>query len=521
MQAKYKPLHTNECGENTLSSNTELLSPAAASTPRKTGKGGKSDFLASMGNFSIQYNLSSASVAVAIMNSSKYPLPEWARFSLFGLVFAGAVVGMCVLGYLGDHIGRRPAMLTTLSLTLLGTVVSALVPWGGDVDATYAVLSAARFVLGMGVGGKYPLSAVASSETASAGELASQRVGKAFFWQSPGAMFPYVFALILLQVGGEHAADIQARVLMGLGAIPSLILLISAYKYEESDSFEGGNTGARLMVALRSKANVHALVGTACTWFIYDVAFYGTNIFTPDIMTSIFGEETLTAMCWQSVVVQAVGIPGCLLAVRHVRTQGLYSLSLWGNIALACLFSVFGLVYLIWPDNLVWVKFALFCSLMFSLNYGPNVSTYVLPTVCFPAPVRATLHGVSAASAKIGAVVGTYLFQPIVHAWGITGVMVVQALVCALSAVITYYFVDRKAGRVFIDPSSLPLQTFDTNVGEGGRESGGGFGGGESDELGESTHRCLDVDVEVVRGGDGAEIRPLSLGEPAWSGRSL
>ncbi len=39
-----------------------------------------------------------------------------------GLVFAGAVTGMMVMGYLADVIGRRKAMIFTLSLTVAGSV---------------------------------------------------------------------------------------------------------------------------------------------------------------------------------------------------------------------------------------------------------------------------------------------------------------------------------------------------------------------------------------------------------------
>jgi PHS family inorganic phosphate transporter-like MFS transporter len=45
-------------------------------------------------------------------------------------------------------------------------------------------------------------------------------------------------------------------------------------------------------------------------------------------------------------------------------------------------------------------------ALMFALNWGCNVATFVLPAVAFPPGVRATFHGLSAASGKLGAVVG-------------------------------------------------------------------------------------------------------------------
>ena len=39
------------------------------------------------------------------------------------------------------------------------------------------------------------------------------------------------------------------------------------------------------------------LIGTGGTWFLYDVSYYGTAIFLPDIQTTIFGQgETLFAM---------------------------------------------------------------------------------------------------------------------------------------------------------------------------------------------------------------------------------
>ena len=42
------------------------------------------------------------------------------------------------------------------------------------------------------------------------------------------------------------------------------------------------------------------------------------------------------------------------------------------------------------------VKFFFFSLLIFSLNWGVNVSTYVLPAEVFPTAVRATFFGLSA-----------------------------------------------------------------------------------------------------------------------------
>jgi len=43
---------------------------------------------------------------------------------------------------------------------------------------------------------------------------------------------------------------------------------------------------------------------------VYDISYFGTAIFQPLILKSIFGSsESLTSLCWQSVVVSAFGLP--------------------------------------------------------------------------------------------------------------------------------------------------------------------------------------------------------------------
>ena len=60
---------------------------------------------------------------------------------------------------------------------------------------------ACRFVLGVGVGGKYPLAATIRAEACTDGEVSrhsATEVAKGFFWQTPGAMLPYVVGLLLV-----------------------------------------------------------------------------------------------------------------------------------------------------------------------------------------------------------------------------------------------------------------------------------------------------------------------------------
>jgi PHS family inorganic phosphate transporter-like MFS transporter len=46
----------------------------------------------------------------------------------------------------------------------------------------------------------------------------------------------------------------------------------------------------------------------------------------------------------------------------------------------------------------------------FFANFGPNATTFIVPAEIFPARLRSTCHGISAASGKLGAIVGAFGF---------------------------------------------------------------------------------------------------------------
>lgn len=102
------------------------------------------------------------------------------------------------MGYAGDVIGRNAAMIFTLSLVSIGALLSAIAPTGTPT-AIYATIVAARFLLGIGAGGVYPLSATKAAEDGGdhSHGVDVHAAAFSFFWQSPGAMvrLPIVFLL--------------------------------------------------------------------------------------------------------------------------------------------------------------------------------------------------------------------------------------------------------------------------------------------------------------------------------------
>jgi PHS family inorganic phosphate transporter-like MFS transporter len=62
------------------------------------------------------------------------------------------------MGYLGDVLGRSRALTLTLALASVAALFSAIAPTGSPT-AVYITIIVFRFILGVGLGGVYPLSA--------------------------------------------------------------------------------------------------------------------------------------------------------------------------------------------------------------------------------------------------------------------------------------------------------------------------------------------------------------------------
>jgi PHS family inorganic phosphate transporter-like MFS transporter len=426
---------------------------------------GKSNFIGAMGNFSVQYNLACLSIALAIMKtqggtvlpskpgpgqSADYPEPDWAVKSLLAMVFAGSVAGMFCMGYVGDLLGRRIGMILTLSFVVVGALASALVSWG-DTTAVYGVITVCRFLIGFGVGGIYPMAAATAAEGRSAGEHDGERVGWAFFWQAPGACAPYIVALILqlIPLGTPNLTSIEFRILLAFGAVPASIVWIASFFSAADGPAKSSSSSSEprrspLEEARANPVHFKTLIGTGGTWFLYDVAYYGTAIFTPQILKGIFGaQDSLVDLCWQSLIVSSMGIPAAIVSIKLIRRLGGRGLNLYGFIFIAVMFAALAVAFMVDNTGLSQVKFAIFIILTFALNWGVQVGTYITPAQAFPKEVRTTFHGLSAASGKLGAVTGTVIFSlvPVSEPAVFTAIMWFLVAVSLAGAVVTYFFV--------------------------------------------------------------------------------
>jgi PHS family inorganic phosphate transporter-like MFS transporter len=93
------------------------------------------------------------------------------------------------------------------------------------------------------------------------------------------------------------------------------------------------------------------------------------------------------------------------LAIFLIDYVGRRRLQIIGFALLAAVYLVLGLGFNTLKEHSVLFLIIYGLSYLFS-NMGPNTTTFVIPGEVFPTSARATCHGISAASGKLGAVAG-------------------------------------------------------------------------------------------------------------------
>jgi MFS family permease len=379
------------------------------------------------------------------------------QLALLNAVMLGAAfLGALFFGRLADVIGRTRVYWMSAALMVIAAIGSALAP-------NLAVLVAFRFVLGFGVGGDYPVSAVLMSEYAGHKDRGRQ-VALVFSTQALGLIIGPLLALALL--GGGAGAPLTWRLLLGVGAIPAAAAVWLRRKLPEPDRFTAvtakpGAGRARNRAAAQPGSGLRAffanrrllllLTGTAGSWFLLDYAYYGNTISTPRIISLITPNASqTTTIAIQLAIFAVAAVPGYLLAVARMDRIGHRKLQLIGFVMMGLCFAVIGLV----PGMTTAVApFLLVYGVSyFFTEFGPNVTTFVLPGELFPTRFRATGHGISAGIGKLGAFIGVFLFPVLQDSLGLRGTLLLTAGVSVLGAALTL-ILPEPAGRSLEDIS--------------------------------------------------------------------
>src|SRR6201994_3224528 len=263
-------------------------------------------FISGMGFFTDAYDLFIIGVVMALLK------PMWHVGKVEeGLVestaLLAAAIGALLFGRVADMVGRKRIYGVEVLVLAAGAIACAFSPniWW---------LIGFRFILGVGIGGDYPVSATIMSEYAGKTHR-GMLVTLVFAMQAAGLIVGPLLAAILLSTHLSH--DIIWRILVSFGAIPALavywsrrhlketprFLKASGHEEDESGKLKKANHFDKKAHSVSfwdgfyrlvdNKMIVARLIGASGTWFLLDFAYYGNTVSSPLVLSALGGDHTI------------------------------------------------------------------------------------------------------------------------------------------------------------------------------------------------------------------------------------
>ena len=179
-----------------------------------------------MGFFTDAYDLFIIGVVISILRPLWHP--SALDISLLGsTALISAAIGSLIFGRLADLLGRKFVYGYELLVLAAGAIASALSP-------NIIWLLIFRFVLGLGIGGDYPVSATLMSEYSNRRDR-GKLITLVFSTQALGLIVGPLIAIILLASGVNQ--DLNRRLMLPFGAVPALATFYLRRQIAESPRF--------------------------------------------------------------------------------------------------------------------------------------------------------------------------------------------------------------------------------------------------------------------------------------------
>ncbi|KAJ7234736.1 major facilitator superfamily domain-containing protein [Mycena rebaudengoi] len=374
----------------------------------------------------------------------------------------GSVIGQFAFGYLADALGRKAIYGKELMLIIFATIMCLTTPTGSlSPDNSLIYLAVWRIILGIGVGGDYPMSASITSDRAVLRKRGTM-LAYIFSNQGWGSFVGSLATIVVLAAyksvmdgkGETSKTDGVWRIIVGISLIPAFGTLYQRLTLPESTRFIASQEKAQdvteidkkqeksatnsaeeaqeiveIEEVLKKKAHFrefityfsewrHAklLIGTSASWFFLDIAFYGINL-NQNVVLQQIGYDGKTGTPWEklfnistgNMIITALGfVPGYYVSILTIEKLGRKWIQLQGFLLEALFLAILaGKFHTLSKTGFI----VCFTLLQFFFNFGANTTTYCYPAEVFPTRFRASAHGMSAAAGKAGAIISALVFN--------------------------------------------------------------------------------------------------------------
>eukprot|EP00475_Leptophrys_vorax_P044067 TRINITY_DN8693_c0_g1_i1.p1 TRINITY_DN8693_c0_g1~~TRINITY_DN8693_c0_g1_i1.p1 ORF type:complete len:544 (-),score=164.89 TRINITY_DN8693_c0_g1_i1:963-2594(-) len=435
----------------------------------------------------------------------------------------GNIVGQAGFAVLGDAFGRKRMYGIELIILIIGALLCAFASWpiGMDTSAV-TLLTIWRFILGIGVGGDYPVSAVMTSEFASSSRR-GQMIATVFGMQGFGILLGSVASLIVLTLFKEKILEDSKnvgyvwRILAGFGAVPALIAVYFRWTIAESPRFVAHVLGDvkraenstnnflgqkqkhkvsvdeadkptianervsfqvywdTLKAHFRQRKHMKVLVGCATAYFWMNISYFGSALNLGLILGFVgYGSSSSTGnlKIYEELFNRSVGMvlinligtfPGYWFTAYFVDKWGRKPIQYMGFSILAAIYQIMAIFFQTLKATPVGQKVfvILYTLAQFFFNFGPNTTTFITPAEAFPTALRSSGHGFCAAFAKVGAVISAQGFSLLTSTKaGFSGVLYVFSASC-VGGILSTLWVPETKGRTLeaISPTSMTMDT--------------------------------------------------------------
>jgi MFS transporter, PHS family, inorganic phosphate transporter len=425
-------------------------------------------WISGMGFFTDAYDLFIIGVVMALLK------PLWnvgkvEEALVESTALLASAIGALLFGRIADMLGRKRIYGTEVLVLGAGAVACAFSPniWW---------LIGFRFILGVGIGGDYPVSATIMSEYAGKAHR-GMLVSMVFAMQAAGLIVGPLLAALLLSTHLSH--DLIWRILVSFGAIPALAVYGARRHLKETPRFlkaagqEEDETG-NLRNSQQFDKKTHSvsfwdgfhrlvddkrilvrLIGASAAWFLMDFAYYGNTVSSPLVLSAIGGDHTMLQKTLTQLGIFAVfAIPGYAAAVLTMDKLGRKTIQILGFAMMAITFGLLAVIPNI--QHMVYPFLIIYGLSFFFTEFGPNATTFVYPSEIFPARVRTTAHGIAAAMGKFGGFLGVFTFPFFMRSHGLPVAEGVAAAVCILGLVCTVFLLPETKGKSLEELSEWP-----------------------------------------------------------------